>query len=456
MKDIQYYLAIDIGASSGRHVLGWLENGVIKHEEIHRFINGIKSTQDHLAWDIPHLWNEIIVGLKKCKTIGKIPISIGVDTWGVDFVLLDDNMKMIGPAVAYRDPRTTGMQKKIAARISNEELYARTGIASMDMNTIYQLMALTLDPDQLLSRAAHLLMIPDYFHYKLCGNIASEYTNATTTGLVNAQARKWDRDLIAQMCYPNRLFSDVLPPGTWLGNLTPEVEKQVGFSCKVVLPGSHDTASAMMAIKDTSKSICISSGTWSLVGLERKIPDLSEASRKGGFTNEGGYNHTIRFLKVQMGMWMQQSIKKELDKDLSYDALDRLAAQCEIQSVVDVNSPVFVSPLNMTHAIQEECRKTSQEIPQTPGEITAVIYNSLATNYKHAAKEIETITNETFDSFYIIGGGSLATRLNELTARYTGKAVITGQSEATAIGNVMAQMIADKVFVDLKEARDAI
>jgi len=449
-----YYLAIDIGASSGRHLLGYMEDGRLVLEEVYRFPNEMQKKDGQLYWDISLLYNEIITGMKKCANIGKTPVSVGIDTWGVDFVLLDSEMKMIGPAIAYRDKRTEGMYDEVASLISDDDLYAKTGIQKLIFNTIYQLMALKLQSPDMLEKADKLLFMPDYLHYLLSGVAKTEYTIATTSGLINAENRNWDDEVIAACGYPRRIFGEIVPSGTVLGDLKPEVQQLVGYNCKVTMPASHDTASAVMAVPaDSDQPLYISSGTWSLMGVERHEPDCTTASRTGNFTNEGGYGYRYRYLRNIMGLWMIQCVKKELGDKYSYAQLCEMAKKSAISTIIDANDPSFLAPENMTKAIQSMCAKTGQPVPVKPGELAAVIYNSLAACYRDTAKDLEALTGQTYDAIYIVGGGAKAEYLNELTEKFTEKSVHAGPIEATAIGNIVAQMIADGVFKDLYEAR---
>jgi len=453
----QTALAIDIGASSGRHMLGRLESGRLALEEIHRFPNEMKKQNGRLVWDISALFDEIIFGLKKCAETGAPPASVGIDTWGVDFVLLDKDMKMIGPAVAYRDSRTDGMFEEVARHIPDADLYARTGIQKMFFNTVYQLMAVKTQSPEILAKAHRLLFLPDYLHYLLSGVARTEYTIASTSGLVNAQTRDWDEEIIAACGFPRHIFGEIVPPGTVLGELAPDVQREVGFNCSVVMPACHDTASAVMAVPAASEQpLYISSGTWSLMGVERPVPDCSPASRAANFTNEGGYGYRYRYLRNIMGLWMIQCLKKELGDKYSFARLCEMAEGAPIDSIVDVNASCFAAPESMTNAIQAACAETGQSVPQTPGQLAAVIYNSLAVCYRDTVLELEALTGRVYDDIYIVGGGSNAEYLNNLTAKYTGKTVHAGPSEATAIGNIAAQMIARGAFAGLQEARACV
>lgn len=453
-----YYLAVDIGASSGRHMLGHLEDGKMVLEEIYRFENGMIRKSGHLLWDTQKLFQEIVNGMKRCKELGKIPKSMSVDTWGVDYVLLDEKDQVLGATYGYRDSRTTGMDQKVYQIMDEVVLYQRTGIQKQMFNTIYQLMALKEQEPDLLERAATLLMLPDYFQFLLTGKKVSEYTDGTSTQLVSPKSKMWDQELIQMLGFKEHLFLPLQMPGTEVGMLTEKMQKEVGYSCQVVLCASHDTASAVMALpKAEGEGLYISSGTWSLMGIETLEAYCDEKSRKGNFTNEGGYAYRFRYLKNIMGLWMIQSVRHELNDQYSFAELCEMAEACkEFPSRVDVNAKVFMAPENMTEAIKEYCKKTGQQVPETTGEIATVIYQSLAESYQTTIEEIEANTGRRFDSIHIIGGGSNAAYLNQLTADATGRMVYAGPSEATAIGNLMAQMIKDQVFSGLTEARRCV
>ena len=452
-----YFLAIDIGASSGRHILGTVENNKIVLEEIYRFWNGMDNIDGSLCWDVDRLFGEILTGMKKCKEIGKIPVSVGIDTWGVDFVLLDKEEKIVGKAVGYRDHRTTGMDQEVYKLISEEDLYARTGIQKAIYNTIYQLMAVKTQHPEYLEQAEALLMIPDYFHYKLCGKKVQEYSEATTSQLLNPYTKDWDDELIELLGFPRKIFQQIQMPGTAIGSLTEAVRKEVGYDCQVVLPPTHDTASAVMAIPSNGENTCyISSGTWSLMGVERNEPDCSKKSKEANFTNEGGYNGKITYLANIMGLWMIQSVRNQLAPDMSYGELCAQASREKISTIVDCQDDSFLSPDDMVEAIKSYCCKTNQQVPETLPELASVIYNSLAKCYGEKLEEIQKLTGVKYDRINIIGGGSNAVYLNQLTAKYTGTAVHAGPGEATAIGNILAQMLQAGVFTSLQEARRSV
>jgi len=454
------FLAVDIGASSGRHMIGFLKNGKLELQEVYRFENGMKceNKDSLLYWDIDGLFQEIINGMKACKKAGYKPESIGIDTWGVDFVLLNRNRERIGKAVAYRDKRTDGMDRIVYRTFDEKELYRRTGIQKQNFNTIYQLMSLKEKEPQLLEEAETFLMIPDYFHYLLTGKLGTEYTNATTTQLVNLETKDWDWELIHRLGYPEKIFQPIQKPGTTFGWLKKELQEEVGFSCKVILPATHDTGSAVMAVPcEDGKAMYISSGTWSLMGMEHSSPICSEQSMQMNFTNEGGYEYRYRVLKNIMGLWMIQSIRHEYEDQYSFAQICSMAEENRnFPSRVDVNDNEFLAPKSMIQAVKNYCLKSGQPVPKSLGEIATVVYQSLAACYGKTAAEIEQMAGEEFEILHVIGGGANADYLNQLTADCTGKKVIAGPTEATAIGNITAQMLEEKIFTDLREARKCI
>lgn len=453
----KYYLAVDIGASSGRHILAHLEDGRMQLEEIHRFPNGMVRRQGHLAWDLIQLFEEIKRGMIKCKEMGKIPESVGIDSWGVDYALIDREGRRLGEAYGYRDQRTGGADELVYKKISEDQLYARTGIQKQSFNTIYQLAADQTMRPQILEQADAMLMIPDYFHFLLSGVKAQEYTNATTGQLVDPKSRNWDWDLIDRLGYPRRIFQPMTKPGTCIGELLPEVQEEIGFNCKIVLPASHDTASAVMAVpSQDSNLLYISSGTWSLMGTELEEANCSPESRAANFTNEGGYNDRFRYLKNIMGLWMIQSVRKEIAPDMSFAEICRLAEKEKIKSLVDANDPRFLAPASMAREVQTACEEKGQELPQGIGQLASVIYNSLAICYGRTIQELEAVNGVSYERIHVVGGGANADYLNQLTARATGREVLAGPTEATAIGNILAQMIAAGQVEDLQAGRKLI
>lgn len=457
MDSCKYYLAVDIGASSGRHILAHLEEGRMVLEEVHRFPNGMVEKDGENVWDVDELFAQIKLGLKKCAQLGKIPVSVGVDTWGVDFVLLDENGARIGNAVAYRDKRTNGMDEEVYKIIPEDELYARTGIQKAIFNTIYQLMALKVKKPEQLEKARTMLLMPDYFHYMLSGVAATEYTEATTGQLVSPQTKDWDMELIERLGYPKRIFQRMVTPGTVLGELTQEVQAEVGFNCKVVEPATHDTGSAVIAVPtDSDDALYISSGTWSLMGTELAEANCSPESKLNNLTNEGGYDYRFRYLKNIMGLWMIQSVKKEIGGNLGFGEICEMASKCNIPSIVDCNDDRFLAPDNMTEEVQAACRESGQQVPEGLAQVASVIYNSLAQCYAKTIRQIEGITGKKYDKIHIVGGGSNAEYLNRLTAQATGVPVYAGPTEATAIGNIAAQMMTAGELEDLKAARACV
>ena len=453
----KYYLAIDIGASSGRHIIAEKKNGKIVLEEIYRFSNGMEENDGSLCWNLDNLFSEIIAGLKKCKEIDKVPSYMGIDTWAVDYVLLDKDDNILGKTYGYRDNRNIGMDEEVYKVITKEDLYKRTGIQKLVFNTIFQLMSDKKNHPENLEKAETMLLIPDYFNYLLTGVKKAEYTNATTTQLVSPKTKDWDYELIEKLGFNLKIFMPIEKPGTLVGRFKEEIKNEIGFDCEVVLPATHDTGSAVAAVPfEEDGKVFISSGTWSLMGMERFDPDCSTESMKCNFTNEGGYDYRFRYLKNIMGLWMIQSVKKEWKEDLSFVEICKQASESTIDSIVDCDDDSFFAPKSMIEAVKAYCRKTNQQVPNTLGEIASVIYNSLAISYKNVVELLEKLTGEKFDSINIVGGGANADYLNKLTAKYSGKKVFAGPAEATAIGNIIVQMLYAEEFDNLQEARKCI
>lgn len=395
---MNYYLAIDIGASSGRHILGHLENNKMILEEIYRFSNGMKKKDRHLIWDVDALFEHILLGMKKCKERNIVPVSMGIDTWAVDYVLLDDVGNRIQDVYGYRDSRTKGMDKEIYKTICEEDLYLRTGIQKQIFNTIYQLKI-----EDKLDEANCMLMIPDYFNYLLSGQKITEYTNASTTQLISPITKDWDYELIELLGYPKHIFTKIKNPGYVVGNLRQEIQKIVGFDTRVVLPATHDTASAVLAIPSNEDSLYISSGTWSLMGCELKEANCSLESKERNFTNEGGIDYRFRYLKNIMGMWMIDSMKNEIANEYSFNDICEMAKKETITSIVDAQDYRFLAPVSMVEEVKNACFESGQEVPQTIGQITKVIYQSLAECYKNVTKEIERLTGKRYSCIHVVG-----------------------------------------------------
>ena len=433
---MKYYLAIDIGASSGRHIVGWLENGKIETEELYRFPNGMDEVDGHLVWDTDRLFREIKAGIK--IAFEKYPQieSLSIDTWGVDYVLLKGDEEVY-PVYAYRDGRMGEVIDKVHADVPFERLYARTGIEFQTFNTVYQLYA-----DKVAGRfdgVTDFLMLPEYFMYKLTGVKKKEFTEATTTGLVNAETREFDKELWAELGYPMELIKPLSAPGTLVGTLKDEIKAEVGGDLEVVLCATHDTGSAVEAIDMNVNSPYISSGTWSLLGVKSEQAITDENSRVSGYSNEGGVGY-IRYQKNIIGMWIIQSLRKELCPETSYGDIADMAAKSTFAEVFDVNDQSFMAPKSMKGAIDEYFASRNMKMPAVDADYFNAAYVSLAHGYKRAIADLERNTGKTYPEIYIVGGGAKNGYLNDLTEKITGKKVVALPIEATAIGNLKVQM----------------
>ena len=457
-------LAVDIGASSGRHIVGTVQDGKIILQEVYRFENGVSRKNGHLCWDIDTLAKEVVNGLKAAHDAGFAPSTIGIDTWAVDFVLLDEQGKRLGDAVAYRDERTEGIREALEKDygLTFAEHYARTGIQYQPFNTVYQLMALKKEHPEQLDAAKIFLMVPDYLNYLLCGVAANEYTNASTTALVGADSKDWDEELIAKLGLPRGIFQPIRMPGTVLGHLTSAVQAEVGFDAEVILPATHDTGSAFLAVPAHDDCAAyLSSGTWSLLGVENQKAITSAESCAANFTNEGGYDYRYRYLKNIMGLWMIQSIRRELGEQTgtrpSFPELIAAAkGAADFVSCVDPDENRFLAPASMIDEVKAACADTNQPVPATTGEVMQCVYNSLTQDYRRAVQTLQGLTGKTYTSLNIVGGGSQDGYLNQQTANATGLTVFAGPTEGTALGNLMVQFIHNGDFADLAEARAAI
>ncbi|MBP3753690.1 MAG: rhamnulokinase [Lachnospiraceae bacterium] len=454
----KYYLAIDIGASSGRHILGHLENGKLCTEEIYRFQNGAINKDGQLVWDIDRIFEHVLTGMEKCKEAGLIPFAISIDTWGVDYVLLDNDGNRLCDAVSYRDHRNDHADKTVEKMIPMKELYLRTGIQKQQFNTICQLVAFQNAEPEILRKSNKLLLIPDYLNYLLTGVMRTEYTNASTTGLLDAISGTWDMDLIKKLNLPTHIFTPVFEPGTPIGSVKENIAKRIGYSPSVYMTTSHDTASAILAIPAENETdyAYISSGTWSLMGTELTRPNLSYISLKYNFTNEGGYKRRYRYLKNIMGLWIVQRLKAEQAPDISYEEFSKRASEKETDGRIDVNDNRFLSPENMLQEINTYLYESGQNTTEDVYEAASVVYRSLAECYARAISEMEDLLEKKFDVINIVGGGSNSDFLNALTAKCTGKKVLAGPSECTAIGNMLTVMITSGEIKDLWEARKTV
>ena len=447
-----YALAIDIGASGGRHILGHVEGGRLVLEEVYRFPNGLEERDGHLCWNLNALWSHVLNGLRECKRLGKVPDSLGVDTWAVDYVLLNKNKERLGDSIAYRDART----RPYTDRIPADQLYARTGIAFQPFNSVYQLLS---TPPELISNARHFLMIPDYLHYLLSGRLCNEVTNASTTALLHPCTRHWDAAALRLAGLPEALFSaQPLPPGTSLGPLRGEIADLVGFTCEVLLPATHDTGSAFLAVPIASPNTAIlSSGTWSLLGAELDEPLLTEEARKAGFTNELGYGGNVRFLRNIMGLWMVQCIRHELGDRYSYAQLaDMALTGAAYTATVDATDPRFLAPDSMIGEIRAALTEEGAPLPENDGQLMSCVLHSLAKAYAAALADLRTLTGRPMDALHIVGGGCRNRVLNQWTADAAGVPVYTEPDECTALGNLMAQLLAHGQWANVAQARDCV
>ena len=460
------HLAVDIGASSGRHIVGQVVDGRMELTEVYRFENGLTHKDGHLCWDIDALAENVIAGLAAAKEAGFTPTTIGIDTWAVDYVLLDKDDQRLGDCVGYRDARTDGVRDalELAGILSFDEHYARTGIQYQQFNTAYQLCALSRENREQLDNATAMLMVPDYLNWVLTGKKAQEYTNASTTALVNAQTCDWDNELIDRLNLPWDMFQPIHMPGHALGHLRPEIAERAGFDAEVVLVASHDTGSAWLAVPARDeRAVYFSSGTWSLVGVENRTPICTHESAAANFTNEGGYERRYRYLKNIMGLWMIQNVRKELGEKTgtapTWDELVKAAEQARaagFHAVVDADDPEFLAPASMLAALRAVCERSGQSVPATMGEYALTVYDSLADDYARTIEQMRKLTGVDYTSINIVGGGSNNGYLNQATADACGLPVFAGPTEGTALGNLMVQFIYAGEYASLEEARVAI
>lgn len=420
---LKYTLAIDIGASSGRHIVGWLEDGAIKTKEVYRFPNGVTEQDGHLVWDLDALLSHVKAGIGEAKKVFPNIVSLSVDTWGVDYVLLKGGEE-VRPVYAYRDSRTEAVIPEVHKKMPFSELYRHTGCQFQPFNSIYQLYADKLAGQ--LEGVTDLLMIPEYLMYKLCGVKAREYTNATTMGMVNAQTGEFDEEIIEKLGYPKHLFPKLSQPGTVIG----EYE-----GIQVVLCATHDTGSAVEGIPMEGNEPYISSGTWSLLGVKTPKPITDNASEKANYSNEGGVGYN-RYQKNIMGMWLVNELKRDLCPELPFPEIVKAAEESGCDLLVDANAPEFLAPKSMKTAFDEATNSALESV----GDYFRCAYRSLAVSYRAALDELERNTGRTYEKLYIVGGGAKNAFLNRLTEEATGKKVIALPIEATALGNLKIQM----------------
>ena len=455
------YLAADFGGGSGRVIAGWLEDGKLVMEEIHRFGNRQVRLGDHVYWDFPALFEDMKAGLKKAASKGYEVESIGVDTWGVDFGFIDRDGQLLGNPVCYRDARTAGMTEKLFETLNPTEHYATTGIQVMEINTLAQL--LSIKGTTQLEAAEHLLFMPDLFSYFLTGKATNEYCIASTSELLDAKRREWSWETIEALGLPKRIFGDIVMPGTVRGELRKDIAEETGLKdVKVIAVGSHDTASAVAAvpaIEGDGPVAFLSSGTWSLLGIELPEPILTEEARQAEFTNEGGVGGRIRFLQNITGLWILQRLMaewKERGEEQTFGELLPAAAQASISSIIPVADAAFTNPPSMEKAISDYCRQSNQPVPQTKGEFVRCLFQSLAKKYKDAIEGVNGLLPESLKRLHIIGGGSQNGLLNQFTADALGIPVWAGPVEATAMGNILVQAMAAGEVADLAELREVV
>jgi rhamnulokinase len=464
------FVAVDLGASSGRLVAGLFDGSRLSLEDIHRFGNGPIAAAGHLYWDVLGLWQNIVEGLRLAgREYADNVASVGVDTWGVDFALLNEHDELISNPFCYRDSQATGMLDRVVERIGRESVFAQTGVQFLEINTLYQLFALAERNSPLLDQARTFLMMPDLFHWLLTGNKAIEFTDATTTQFYNPVERNWAYPLLEQLNIPTELFAstEIVAPGTRLGQLRGEVAEATGLAnLDVVLPGSHDTASAVMAVPTSElpsqkPNWCyISSGTWSLMGVETPEAILGDKCRELNFTNEGGVGSTIRVLKNITGLWIIQECRRiwqQEGRDYDWGALVQMAMEAPpLASLVNPDDPALVAPSNMPDAIRKLCRESGQRVPDSEGAVIRCGMESLALRYRQVLGNIKELTGSHIDTIHILGGGTQNKALCQMTADSCNRHVIAGPIEATAIGNVMVQAVAAGDIGSIAEAREIV
>jgi len=460
---IERFIAFDFGAESGRAILGSLEGKQIRLEELHRFPNRQINVSGHIHWDMAYLMAELKKGLRSAAERGHKELrGLGVDTWGVDFGLVGRNNQILGHPFAYRDPRTQGMMDKAFQLMSRERMYHWTGIQFMPFNSVFQLLSMVESKSPILEQCETLLFMPDLFNLLLTGQKCSEYTIASTSQLLNAKNKNWEPEIFDKLRLPLDIMAPVVPPGTSLGRLLPAIAEETGIlPMDVIAPACHDTASAVAAVPARSSNWAyLSSGTWSLLGVEADAPVITQDSLKNNFTNEGGVGGTIRFLRNTMGLWLLQRCLKswqEQGDTLGYDELESLAQEGQdFKCIIDPDDQAFLNPPDMPAAIVGFCRRTGQPLPLKKGEFVRCILESLALKYRFLIDRINAMRPEAVEMLHIVGGGSRNALLNQFTANATGLPVIAGPVEATAVGNIMVQAIAKRILSGIEEGRKVI
>ena len=460
------YLAVDLGAESGRVVAGLFDGTRIRLEEIHRFTNGPVPVAESLRWDVLRLWSEIQSGLgKAAQSFANDAISVGVDTWGVDYVLLGRGDEMLGQPYHYRDPRTTGVMERCFSRVPRKEVFSATGLQFMPINTLYQLIAMQQTNPQLMAQAQRFLMMPDLIHWLLCGSQVVEFTNATTSQCLDASSRDWAWDMLRKFEIPTGIFPEVVSPGTKLGKLRVSVAERCRIPrLNVVAPATHDTGSAVAAIPTektgTANWAYISSGTWSLMGLELPQPVLSPRALALNVTNEGGIDGTYRLLKNIMGLWLVQECRRAFEragKSLNYAEMTHLAAESRpFCSLVDPDDAAFLAPADMPAEMNKWCQARGRPAPSSAGEFVRTALESLALKYRMVLGWLEELSGSKVDVIHIVGGGSQNELLNQFAANACGRPVVAGPVEATALGNVLIQARTSGALSTLAEMRTVV
>jgi rhamnulokinase len=453
-------LAFDLGASSGKTVVGQFDGNKLTFKEIHRFSNDPVQVGNRLHWDILRLYYEVKQGILKARNHGYKNIkSMAIDSWAVDFGLIGKHGELLGNPYHYRDHQFIGKMEEVLSIIPKEEIFFRTGIQFMPINTIYQLYALKKSRSPILEQAEDFLMIPDLLRYFLTGEKKSEFTNSTTTQLFNPFTKNWDEKIIEKLELPTHIFRDIVEPGTIIGEIKSTVCDELGIpACSVIAVGEHDTASAVAAVPSDNKEFAyLSCGTWSLLGTEISHPVLNERALDWNFTNEGGVNHTFRLLKNIMGLWLIQECKRTWEKAghiYDYGEMIQLAEQAKpFQSFIDPDHSMFLNPKNMPWQIQQYCRETNQPVPESTGEILRCILESLALKYRFVLERTEKLVHKNFSGLYMVGGGIKNKMLCQFTANAISRPVWAGPVEATALGNLVVQYIALGYIKDIQEAR---
>ena len=463
MTQVRNYLAIDLGAESGRTIVGSLDGKQLTLTETHRFANGPVRLPDGLHWDVLRLWSDVKDGIRKSASrIDQAFDSLGLDTWAIDFALLDKNNLLLSNPFHYRDARTDGMLDEAFQRMPRAEIFANTGIQFMQINTLYQLLAMSIQRSPLFDIAKTFVTIPDLFNFWLSGELTNEFTNATTTQCFDPLKRDWAQSVLDAMEIPSHLFKPVTDPGIRIGTLLPSLADETGAGAMpVVLPACHDTGSAVVAVPAKNQDFAwLSSGTWSIMGAEVREPCLNDQALEYNFTNEGGVFGTWRLCKNIMGLWLVQECRREwmrAGEEMSFDALTQLAAESEaFMTVIDPDVDEYIHPGDMPSRIQKFCADTNQRVPQTKGQIIRVALESIALKYRLVLERLEELTGRHFDPLHIIGGGTKNKLLNQFAADATGRTVVAGPVEATAIGNILMQSIGMKHLGSLVEAREVV